>query len=459
MTMILMIMMIATETALVIGDTTDAKGLTKAGHSKRRLAVDAAEIGIYLLMLLFPHIDLSFRFRGLVLMLIVRLAAAAVSFLINRKNEKHKKMPSVVIGALTHMMLLFFALIPAFIFKDYTGRPVTGAHEVAQADAILIDSSRTETFEDDGSYREVPVHFFYPSDAVSIDNGSLPLVIFSHGAFGWYQSNTSTYMELASNGYVVASLDHPYHAMYTKDTSGKTIIVDNGFMQTAMTYGSDDSAEYDEAAAFEVEQAWMELRTADMSFVIDTLKKAADDHTFDSSWYFEGDAQDKIGTVMAMTDTTKIGLMGHSMGGATAVTVGRRGDISAVIDLDGTMLGEETGIDNGRIVVNDEPYPVPLLNIDNEDHHNSRKELREMGDTYSNNVILDNAVCGYDTYIKGTKHMNYTDLPLFSPFLAKGLGTGSIDPEECIDKTNALVLSFFDAYLKDSGTFAVQESY
>ncbi|MBQ5851909.1 MAG: hypothetical protein IIW54_14020, partial [Lachnospiraceae bacterium] len=30
-----------------------------------------------------------------------------------------------------------------------------------------------------------------------------PLVVFSHGAFGYYESNTSTYMELASNGYVV----------------------------------------------------------------------------------------------------------------------------------------------------------------------------------------------------------------------------------------------------------------
>lgn len=57
------------------------------------------------------------------------------------------------------------------------------------------------------------------------------MVFFSHGAFGYYQSNTSTYMELASHGYVVASLEHPYHALFTKDTDGKLILSDMEFMQ------------------------------------------------------------------------------------------------------------------------------------------------------------------------------------------------------------------------------------
>ena len=44
-------------------------------------------------------------------------------------------------------------------------------------------------------------------------------------------------MELASHGYVVASLDHPYHSFFKKDTTGKTITVDKEFFQTALSVG------------------------------------------------------------------------------------------------------------------------------------------------------------------------------------------------------------------------------
>ena len=50
-------------------------------------------------------------------------------------------------------------------------------------------------------------------------------------------------------------------------------------------------------------------------------------------------------------------------------------------------------------------------------------------------------------------------LPLISPFLASKLGTGEIDPEECTDTLNQLILDFFNCYLKEQGTFSVQEHY
>ena len=57
------------------------------------------------------------------------------------------------------------------------------------------------------------------------------------------------------------------------------------------------------------------------------------------------------------------------MGGAAAVTCGRRDDISAVVDLDGTMLGENIGINGDEILINEEPYHTPLLNLQNQKHH------------------------------------------------------------------------------------------
>ena len=151
--------------------------------------------------------------------------------------------------------------------------------------------------------------------------------------------------------------------------------------------------------------------------------------------------------------------MGHSLGGATAVTVGRREDVSAVIDLDGSMLGEETGVKDGMTELNEEPYETPLLSVISEIHHEDEVSLKESGYLYSNKYVLEHATDGYETYFKNTGHMNFTDLPLFSPVLASNLGTGSVDAGECIDQVNAIVLRFFDCYLKGEGEFVVQSCY
>lgn len=196
-----------------------------------------------------------------------------------------------------------------------------------------------------------------------------------------------------------------------------------------------------------------------MNFALDTIIKASKDSAYDDAWFYTDDKKEEISNILKCVDTERIGLMGHSLGGATAVSVGRREDVSAVIDFDGTMLGENTGIEDGRILVNEDPYDTPLLCFDNESHHGDRVIAREEGLTYSNNVILDNAKDGYSTYFEGSAHMNYTDLPLFSPFLAKNLGMGSVDPEYCIDKVNEITLRFYDHYLKGIGDFEVDEKY
>ena len=182
----------------------------------RRLLLCIAEMA-FLLLLLLPGTGSSIRYKGLAGLLVIRLIIAIISFLINRKNEKSKKRVTIVLSCIGGIILFAMSMLPAFIIRDYNGRETTGEYEFAQAQAILIDENRVETFEDDGSYREVPVHFYFPKNIDDFKEDRLPLVIFSHGAFGYYQSNSSTYMELASHGYVVVSLDHPYHSFFTKE--------------------------------------------------------------------------------------------------------------------------------------------------------------------------------------------------------------------------------------------------
>ena len=442
---------------------------TKQRWSGRRLLVNASEILVYLILLFLPGIDFGFRFKGLAFLLGLRLVFAGVFRLIYRKPDgaggKPKKRLWMVLGALGSILLLTGSMIPAFVFRDYTGRPVSGPYKTAEFSAILVDGNRTESFQKDGSFREVPIHIYYPEAdpaAAGSETGgtpadhTLPLVLFSHGAFGYYQSNTSTYMELASHGYVVVSLDHPYHSIFTTNSKGKTVIADREFLMAAMNIGNSDASE---AEVYEITSKWMELREADMNFVLDTLIRDVENGVPGGEWIVPEKESAKAAGILQLVDTGKIGLMGHSMGGATAVTVGRRDDVSAVIDFDGTMLGEETGVKDGVVQINDAPYDTPLLSFDSESHHADREKAEEVGYTYANNVILRNASHGFSTYFEGSAHMNFTDLPLFAPPLAKMLGTGSVDPEKCIDKINEITLAFFDCYLKGIGDFQVNEKY
>ena len=454
MTILLLAVLLLTELAFLIAEL--SRATEKREWNKRRLFADLIEAAAFGAMLLLPGIDLSFRFAGLVIILLIRLVFAGVRCLAAGSSTKQKTKAGKAASMLLGAVMFTFALVPAFLFRDYKGRPVTGQYTPVFCGAVLTDASRTEQFEQDGSAREIPVHLFYPEEWESIEEHSLPLVIFSHGAFGWYQSNMSAYQELASNGYVVASIEHPYHSLFTHDTSGKLIPVNSRFLQDALTIsGSDD---IDREGVFRTETEWIELRIADMNFAVDTLKSAAKTCDF-SAWTFTEGEREQFETAARLIDTDKIGLMGHSMGGAAAVTVGRRDDISAVIDIDGTMIGEQTDFVNGSYVINEEPYKTPLLDIYNERHHSDTVTARETGYVYANNVVIDNAENAYTTYFIGSEHMNMTDLPLISPFFAEKLGTGDIEPEKCTDTLNRLILDFFDCYLKGQGEFSVQESY
>ncbi len=421
---------------------------------RNRLLVRAAELAIVLGARLLAA--QGWRMAPALIFLLVLALIALLRWLIGRRREGVKKTGSAAANCVLSVVFLGLALVPAFLFTGYSGLPVSGPHPIAETAAILVDSSRRDPFEQDGSFREVPVHFYYPADAA--EGETFPLVVFSHGAFGYYQSNTSTYRELAAGGYVVAALDHPHHAFYTKDTAGRTVLVDRDFFQTAMGANGDpnDNAE----ANLALFRSWMELRTADVNFVVDTLESAAGRGAPDESWFLSDGDADAILSVLNMTDMTRIGLMGHSMGGAASVQVGReRSDISAVIDLDGTMLGEYTGVENGRLTVSEEPYPLPVLDFDNWTSYNDRKEYLAQDYRYPNNELRRNSDEVYSVTIRDTEHMDFTDLPLFSPFLGRMLGSGERDTAETMGIVNGLVREFFDRYLKDEGAFSAQEIY
>ena len=106
--------------------------------------------------------------------------------------------------------------------------------------------------------------------------------------------------------------------------------------------------------------------------------------------------------------------------------------------------------------MNTEPYPIPLLCIDTSEHY---EQGQKYGDQYVNHVILSLAKDGREIQFTDAGHMNFTDLPLFSPPLAALLGTGKRDAGECLVTMNGIIRDYFDYYLKGQGTLSLQETY
>lgn len=366
------------------------------------------------------------------------------------KHKSKKKKILIVVGILLAIFLIAFILLlcrlPKLLFPEYEPPRVTGTHEVLEEEYTWVDENRIETYTDTGENRSVTIKIQYPAE-----EGTYPLVIFSHGSLGMIDSNYSTCMELASNGYVAVSVAHPYQAIYVKDTNGNTTYIDKGFLQEVTNGNGDDTPEHEEAV-YHLQQKWMAVREDDINFVLDTLLEKA--------------AAGEPGAFTRI-DPEKIGLFGHSLGGAAAVALGReRTDIDAVIDLEGTMLGEYTGYENEAYSFNEEPYPVPILDV------NSRVVYEEAasitGDDsqtsdeaggYVNFYVIEHAVDGYSAIYEDAGHLNFTDLPLVSPPLADMLGVGSVDAKTCIENVNEMVLHFFDYYLKDAPALDIKEIY
>ena len=442
MGLLFLILFTLAEIALVV--LTFTKFREKAAWRKNRVIIRAAEALLLLGIILVPAVHLKWRFFGVMMVLAVRLLIAGIVWLVMRKKSNgNRKKPWTIINCVVSVFLIAFALVPTFIFSNYNGLPTTGEYAVKQSDAILVDESRVDTFESDGSHVEVPVHFYYPDTT----EGNFPLVVFSHGAFGYYQSNYSTYAELASNGYVVVALDHPHHAVFSKNTDGNIVTVDQQFINDAMVIGGGE--EIDNEMVYSVTKDWIKLRTADESFVIDSINEAKKSGAFSDAWHADDDTL--LLSVINMTDTDKIGAMGHSLGGAAGVELGReRNDIKALIDLDGTALGEITDVKDGKYVGDPEPYPVPLLVF----VHGATSD-----DGITENMV-NNAKDGKMVFCPKANHMDFTDLSMLSPFFSNMLsGKSEVNSEQFMQNINGAVLNWFDYYLKNEGALSVQAQY
>ncbi|MGQ3541757.1 alpha/beta hydrolase family protein [Bacillus cereus] len=224
-----------------------------------------------------------------------------------------------------------------------------------------------------------------------------PILLFSHGFNGFRNQNTFQVEELASQGYIVLSIDHTFDAAATVFPGGRT-----AYVQPINLTDEGDSH--------------IKLWEEDVSFVLNQIEKLNEN---DETGFFTG-----------RLDTSRIGMFGHSYGGATAAQIlAKDSRVKAAINMDGTLYGEilpESGI--GK--------PFLLMNAEEPDE----ADPFEVRERYGRGL----AGGGMSMVIPHTDHTSFTDLHLFSPLLQ----SPGENPKEVHRIINELSLAFFDQYVK-----------
>lgn len=347
-------------------------------------------------------------------------------------QKKTKKRAAQISRLIIFLILMVLSLIPGLLFPPHEPLVVTGTYKTGMVRYTYVDSQRMEPYSHDDENRKVNVVFWYPE--TSDENETFPLIVFSHGGLGTETSNESLFLELASHGYVVCSIGHPYHALYTKSEEGKITFVSSEYFNEIQR----EDAKTNKQQSYNYYQKWLGLRTADINFVINTI--------------LEKTTNDEDG-VYGLIDETKIGLIGHSLGGSAVLAIPRqRDDIDVVIALESPFLFDIIGVENGAFVWLEDTYPIPVLNI----YSDSSWSNLSLWSQYARNasLISEPPETAISLHFSGAGHFSLTDLALVSPrltrFLEKGLSND--DPESYLRKVNQACLEFLDLYLKNIGS-------
>jgi dienelactone hydrolase len=243
-----------------------------------------------------------------------------------------------------------------------------------------------------------------------------PVLIFSHGWNGFRQQSTFLMQELASHGYIVAALEHPYGARLTVFPDG-TLVPNN----PAALPKNRPSDEYEAAARILVGQ-W----TGDMAYALDFLGQL--------------NRSDPQGQFTNLLDLDKTGVFGHSTGGGATIqfcATDPRCKAGLTLDAFTRPISLEV-LDNGT--------KQPFLYMFSELWPFERNT--ELFKRYYSHVDPANHVLT----ILGADHYDFSDLPALSP-LAPQLGLkGPINGRRVQQVIDAYVLAFFDRQFKGVST-------
>jgi len=136
-------------------------------------------------------------------------------------------------------------------------------------------------------------------------------------------------------------------------------------------------------------------------------------------------------------DTTRIGIMGHSIGGAAAYHVCLTDTRCKVaLDMDGTLFGERSSVSK-----------VPFMFLSSDTSNDAGTAVKQE-DTYNQTILDRQQAPFYRVTIRGAEHFNFSDLALRSPFIRHLGALGPINGRIGIATSRQYVVGMFDKYLE-----------
>jgi dienelactone hydrolase len=267
---------------------------------------------------------------------------------------------------------------------------------------------------------------------VSPQQRSFPVVMMRAGASAEVWNYSTLAEDLASHGYVVIGFDAPYRTHVVAFPDGRVmqrLPQNNPELCEGMTGGDQDRC------ATRLLSAW----TADMTFVLDHLEQL---NTSDASGRFTG-----------RLDMTRVGVFGHSFGGAAALQFCHDdARCKAGIDLDGAPHGSvvQSGVDR--------PFMILLSDHSGEHDPEGSQVMANLQSIYDHLPPDGRAFLE----IRGANHFLFSDdgALLKSHIVMRMLrlfGVVGIDGRRQLAVTSYCLRSFFDAELS-GGKFGISWS-
>ena len=399
------------------------------------------------------------------------------------------------------LTLIFIASLSLAVLFPVIDLPEpSGSYPVGTTLMAFIDTSRASTAGTSAGYRNIPVRIWYPASNTSgkqraswMSSGEIsslfakcknvpdilgqltliktnsylnagiseggenyPVILFSGGGAMFNGQNVIQMEELASHGYIVCAVGHPYDDFACEYPDGTIIPYDpqhlkalskdiqSSLENAKKQYGEDGSnpefiryvlhnCTLNTADAFN----WSE----DMSFVADELTRlnngegtaCGEQNMIDAAMppvNAEPGMTDMMDMFAGRFDMERLGIFGHSFGGAAAGEACLRDNrFKAFINMDGTPFG--TAIDN---VI---PQPFMILTV-------GKDEKSIISEAYNEGQKNFTVV-----HIEGAEHMNFSDFNTILPSIGKITGLlGKIDRDHHRLIMNKYILAFFNSHLK-----------
>jgi len=313
----------------------------------------------------------------------------------------------------------------------------TGPSQVGTQLMDMVDSSRDDQFLADGTKRELLVRFWYPASLAQgcvpaeytapavwsyfsqlakiplpkvstnscmdapITEGPHPVVVFTHGYTGTFTDYTFLAEDLASRGYVVASVDHTYEATAVQFPDGRLVKSVLGSHLAESTWRRDE-----QALSFAIS-----VRLSDLKFMVDELERL----------------NAKAGSPFAgKLDMARIAVAGHSLGGLTALlSVEQEKRFRAGITIDGD-------VSDGSVRVTNTPVLILAMGHDRWGDN----ECRLWSDLRGARLAVN---------FQGAEHVTPSD----AVWLAKdAVRTGDMSPEKTIQALRDYIAAFLDTNLR-----------